>query len=360
MRFLIFCLSVLSLSSATQAQSMKAFTKFGEGFTTKKDSEIVVENMPRVMSQDTLGLCYSFAATAVMQANNCRIMKQDCKSLPESEMFSPLDVARFGQDPDGETEYESSYRGINDGGPGAFTLQIAANFIGNSASEACMSLDKLLGKMDGAKFGTETQAEAFESLKTLYKKSKKIEASCEKCKADFIEEAKKSIDQDFCVKKDQVALLKAFNEETYEKFFDRLVTPSECARAKNRAYFEGKDSTEIKLFPEEKKDLNYKSVMKKLKSTLEKKLPVLLQNICLDEKKPKKQDDCQNKHATVISGYARKCDGAGNCYDAVKIHNSWGEAWQKAYNGGWVAADELFKHIYIEKETLSWLEDIPK
>ncbi|MEK2690443.1 hypothetical protein [Bdellovibrio sp. GT3] len=360
MRFLIFCLSVLSLSATSQAQSMKAFTPFDEGFTTQKGSEIIVENMPRVMSQDTLGICFSFAATAVMQANNCRIMKQDCKNIPDSEMFSPLDVARFGKKPDGEPDYASSYNGIKEGGPGAFTLNIAANFIGDSASEACMSLDKLLGKMGGAHDGTETQLEAFNRLKALYKKFKSIDAKCEKCKSDFTDEAGKSIDQDFCVQKDQKALLRAFNQETYDKFFDELVSPAECNRAKNRAYFEGKDSTETKWFPEDKKDFNYKAVTEKLKSVLAKKLPVLLQSICLDEKKPKKMKDCQNGHAVVLTGFARKCDPAGNCYDAVKVHNSWGESWQKSHNDGWVAADELFKQTFIEVQSLSWLEDIPK
>ena len=96
-KFLSAALLSLFVTQNIWAAAMPAFTTFGSGFTPKKETEIVITNMPKVMSQDTLGICYSFAAAAVMQANNCRIQRQDCPNLSEADTFSPLDVARFGQ-----------------------------------------------------------------------------------------------------------------------------------------------------------------------------------------------------------------------------------------------------------------------
>lgn len=374
MRFLIF--SVLSLSAVCNAQSMPAFTSFGKGFEIQKDSITVIENMPPSMSQDSVGLCYSFAAATIMQANNCRILKQDCKNLEAKDMFSPLDVARFGSDTSSDLSFESSFRGIRtDGGPGAYTLEVAALFVGSSASEECSSLNKLLGKLEGAKdFSDEMQVKAFQRLRRLYEKSKSIDKSCTTCTDEFYSSAKQQIDQDFCVKADQTQIMKSFAEESYEKFFDDLVTPAECKRAKNRAYFEGKDSMEMQVFPINKKDFNKKALLKNLKSVLKEGLPVLIEGVCLEKKMSK---TCKDTHATVISGYARMCDAGGKCYDAVKIQNSWGKSWQKGISAqiapgirktlnrndddsiaeGWVAADELLDHTNIQKGTLSWLKD---
>ncbi|WP_413560525.1 hypothetical protein [Bdellovibrio sp. HCB209] len=381
MRLQIICLAVLSFSAVvSHAQSMPGLIGFGAGFQIQKDTVTVVENMPPVLTQDSLGLCYSYAATTVMQAANCRVQKQDCKKLTEQEMFSPLDVARFGQKEDGEKDYESSYRGIAEGGPGGYTLERASVFVGSAASEACMSLDKILSKLDGAQaYATDAQLAAFNRLRKLYEKSKGIDKNCPSCLADFYATAKTEIDKDFTTNKDQAAVLKAFSEETYDKFFDRLITPKECARAKNRVYYEGKDSTEIAIFPKEKKDLSQKAVMNKLKSLFKQQTPALLEGICLDAKMPKSIKNCDASHALALTGYARLCDSGGNCYDALKVQSSWGKSWQKAISkdisegirktmgknddddigDGWIAADDLFKHTVMQKGMLTWLQDKP-
>ncbi|WP_413577924.1 hypothetical protein ACLVWU_05430 [Bdellovibrio sp. HCB290] len=360
MRFWIICLAVLFSSLVSHAQ-MPAFTGFGEGFSVQKGSDIVLDNLPRTMSQDSIGQCASWAATAMLQINNCRIKKQNCKDLPESELFSPLDVARFGKKADGDISYESSYRGISlDGSTAALAMEVVGLHVGSAATEACMSLDKVLEKLGGVTdYAEQSQSDAFDKLKELYAKSQKIDKKCETCLSKFVD----SVDQDICerfnVKNDPKVLLKAFSEDTFEKFLDQLVSPPECKRAKNRAFFEGKDSMELQSFPKTEKDKNYKSIVAKIKSVLDQKLPVLIQGICVTEKKTKKCDS-SNSHATVITGYSRMCDTAGNCYDALKIQNSWGETWQKSKNGGWVAADELLQNTPFQTETLTWLQDKPK
>lgn len=353
LKFLSTALLSLFVTQNTWAAAMPAFTTFGNGFTPKKETETVITNMPKVMSQDTLGICYSFAAAAVMQANNCRIQRQDCPNLSEADTFSPLDVARFGQKPDGENSYESSYKGIHDGGPAGFTLEVAALFVGSSASEACMSLDKILSKIGGAKYGTDVQLAAFNRLKKLYAKSRGVNGGCSTCYADFYSSAKSQIDQDFNVNKNQAEIARAFAEDTYDKALDALFSPKECARAKNRAYYEGKSSTEIDVFPKNGKT-NYADSVAKIKETLKKGYPLILQGICLEDKIT---PQCTNQHASVISGFRTVCDKSNTCYDSVKVHNSWGQSWQDATGGGWVAAKELLDSTYYPSQMLTWLKD---
>jgi hypothetical protein len=42
----------------------------------------------------------------------------------------------------------------------------------------------------------------------------------------------------------------------------------------------------------------------------------------------------------VISGYKKVCNGS-DCKDIFKVHNSWGEEWQKLNNDGWLDADQI-------------------
>jgi hypothetical protein len=351
---------------------MPAFTTFDKDFSVQQGSDKIIDNLPSTLSQDSIGQCAAWAATTMLQINNCRIKKQVCKDIPDEEKFSPLDVVRYGKKADGDISYESSYRGINlDGSSGGYAMEVAALHVGSAASQACLSLDKILSKLGGVDdYAQQSQIDALKDLETLYKKSQKIDKKCETCLSKFVETDAQGICQKFNLKNDPVRLAKAFSEDTFEKFLDDIFSPPECKRAKNRAYFEGKDSMQIGLFPkgkDSKKDKNYNSVMDKIKSVLDKKYPVMIQGICATETvtnkckgKDKNGVEYNESHATVVVGYARMCNPAGKCYDALKLQNSWGETWQKATNGGWVSAEALLKNTPYEDEMLAWLEDKPE
>lgn len=355
--FMPILILLVMFLAGTRASAIPVYTKFGKGFEVQKNSEIVIANMPRVLSQDTLGLCYSYSAAALLTAENCRIKKADCSKIPDSEVFSPLDMARFGQDADGENTYSSSYRGIRDGGPAAHTLEIGAFFVGSAASQECASLDKLLTKLGGSKNYEKAQDVVFKKLKESYQGFKKIDPKCEKCLNDFFATARDTTLNNLEVKNDNLALLKAFSEDSYEKFFDRLVLPRECARAKNMAFYEGKNSTKMNIFPNEERTASVSESVQKTKEVLSRGHALLVEGVCMDEKPAK---ECKNSHALVINGYRRVCDKAKNCYDAVKLHNSYGQAWQDAFDGGWVDAESFFKSVKRGRNFLSWIEDKEK
>lgn len=356
----IVCL-VLGILFSNQVFAQATFMKFGEGFTATKNSEISLKNMPPVLSQDSLGLCFSYAAATIMNYENCRIMKTDCTNLKDEDAFSAFDLARFGQSVKGEeAQYESSYRGIVEGGGGAYTLETAALFVGSSASEACHSLDKILQKMGGASgLSDPIQVEAFERLRQHYEKFKGVKLECETCVESYFNAFRKDMCNQFQIPDDNARLLKIFKEESSAKFFDRFFMPN-CQRAHNRAYFEGKGKMQIDFFPNKAmKDSNekkYKASISKIKEVLKDGHPLMLQNICM-EKRTKGKCPEGKGHGVVISGYKKMCDGAGVCYDAIRIQNSWGEAWQKEFNGGWVSAQEALDSTNYEEQSLAWLKD---
>ncbi|MFS4460663.1 hypothetical protein [Bdellovibrio sp. HCB2-146] len=318
--------------------------------------------MPPVLSQDSLGLCFSYATATIMNYENCRVQKTDCTNLKDENAFSAFDLARFGQSVDGaEAEYESSYRGIVEGGPGGHTLEIAALFVGSSASEACHSLDKILQKMGGASgLADPIQIEAFERLRKHYEKFKGVKLDCESCVTKFFDGFRKDMCNQFQIPDDNARLLKIFSEESVGKFFDRFFYPKECQRAKNRAYFEGQKTMEIGLFPmkklKESKSKNYQASINKIKEVLKSGHPLMLQNVCLEERTKGKCPEGKG-HAVVVSGYKKMCDGAGKCYDALRVQNSWGQAWQNEFNGGWISAQEALDSTNYEDEFLVWLQD---
>lgn len=365
---------------------------FGEGFSTKAGTEITLKNLPPVLSQDSLGLCYSYTAAVVLNYTNCKVQNEnnqrknkperiDCTKLPDSDAFSPLALARYSK------ETNENFRGISEGGsPSAILEWIAVHGENGVPSEACMSLDKVLAKVGGAQ-GHELpqQKKLFQDLKQRYDKYhtdivkdriKRLRPSQE----DLIEKQvndRKSDPNAPCVvcdffsslsndeklagqielSKDNTRLLRAFGEETYEKFFDRIISPPECARAKNQAFFEAGDQVfAIHSFPENKsleKDRNrYSKTVAQIKKVLATGAMPLIGGICIGEQVNGK---CSVMHSAAITGMKTLCDGAGNCHEAIRLQNSYGKSWQDVYNGGWVLAKDLLDSTGYEEQTISWL-----
>ena len=85
--------------------------------------------------------------------------------------------------------------------------------------------------------------------------------------------------------------------------------------------------------------------------------PVSLSGICLDEVEVVKDfKNCQNRHSVVITGYTEMCNKKNKCYRAFKVHNSWGEDWQKENSDGWVLADELLKKTSLEQGAITYIK----
>ena len=122
MRFVYFILALVGATSHCHAQStLKAVDK---KYTITKE-QCIVETMPSTRNQGGLGICYAAAAATLLDEYKCyRKNNNNCTTVPDSERFSMLDLARFSQNIEDQDEKRdrSSYRGLRESGSGYMTM----------------------------------------------------------------------------------------------------------------------------------------------------------------------------------------------------------------------------------------------
>ncbi|MNK01200.1 hypothetical protein D3C87_189950 [compost metagenome] len=363
------------------------FSPIDPSYTNPSGQPLVIENMPRIQSQDTLGVCYSYTAGAILDAANCKYDDLDCKNLPKRESFSRLDLTRYSTDVPKDLQYRSAYDGgIKEGGA---PLNIIQNMLLRrtpAANEECASLDKALVHFGDSKQLWAAQEKAWVTLKTKYAQFKENEKKCATCAADFFTTAVDEIRQDFNLKQDNTEILKAFSQVTYEKFLGDLLVPKQCSN--KVVYLENAKNLQLETFPNDPLGFStYDESLDKIKSALANKNPVLVNSLCLDQNYdiPKAQQtivannkkivaarsrgttldknsltpECKNEHSLVVSGYRKICkkNNPQDCRVALKVHNSWGEGWQKQNDDGWVDAKTLLDRTAYQVQSFAWIQD---
>lgn len=334
-------------------------TVSSQGYNVTK-SEEEVKNLPPIMSQDTIGICYAFAASTILTAENCRATgNSKCNQVNSDQVFSPLALASYGRVSDSSAKAKKSVPS-QDGLPGgsiANTLQGATYTNGGAPSEACMSLDKVLSRLGGAKEAQQFQAEAWERLKGLYDKSKALPKGCDSCTSDFYATAQGELEKNFDVKISNDRLLKAFAQDTYSRFFDMIMTPKECKNPLEFLRLVNEDKVEVKTYPPNGTKGNYNGAIENIKMVLGQGKLLGLGSLCLDLKPS--ESSCQSMHGVAIAGYRKVCKGnsTSDCRDVVKVINSWGDSWQRRNDDGWVDARKLLDRTFYGEGTLAWLSD---
>lgn len=356
--FFILFLFIGSLAEATD--EYYNLNPYDSSFSPKANSVIKVDNMPAIKSQDTLGICFAAAASTLLSAENCRYKKiSSCSSIPEKEMFSILDLSQYGWSVGGGTADSSSTYEIHAGGEISKVTWKVGELIGSAASEECMSIDKALSKLGGAKGeGLKAQQVFWESLKAKYESLKK---KCPTCTAemyssggnDQADELANFVSQNLNLKRTNQEVLKAFSQDSYEKFLYDILLPAQCVRAAGQANFAAWDHVQVLKYPDRGKG-NYAGAIKQIKDTLNSGRPLGLDGICL-EKVP--TNDCKQKHALVIAGYRTVCNQKNECHETVKVVNSWGQRWQEKNDDGWIDARAVLDSTLYKEGVLSWFAD---
>ncbi|MFM6928487.1 MAG: hypothetical protein ACKOX6_08475 [Bdellovibrio sp.] len=349
---------VITLFSGIAKAGLCNLNTLNGAYSAQSSSAVEVKNMPPVMSQDTIGICYSTAASTLLTAENCRANKvKDCSQISDKEIFSPLDLAQFGQSEDKQPGTFPSE--IREGGAISNVTQRVAIRAGSSASEECMSLDKVLADVGGAKEASILQDKVWKSLKEKYTTFKK---KCPTCTADSYasggndqaEELGKFVkDLNLDVKKSNQDVLAAFAQDTYEHFLYKLLYPPECLRPSRWVFFSNKGKVGVEFYPNTGKG-NYDESIKNIKSVLSAGRPLALEGICCD-KAP--SEHCAEEHAVVVSGYRKVCNQKNECRDSLKVVNSWGQGWQNKNDGGWIDARAVLDSTFYKENTLSWFVD---
>jgi hypothetical protein len=246
------------------------------------------------------------------------------------------------------------------------------------SSEKCVSLDKILTVTGDSTEAFEKQVQAWDKLKHLYDKKKK---TCATCEVTLTSTEQNEITHNFNIQNNEADILKAFAEDTYSKFLERLLIPKECQEKANTVTFKKAGSTKMTILDEneseenlakESSDTKYKKALKAIKDNLSSKnpsgsTPVLIQSICMNDKYDLKKgciDDPKTKapasyHALVVTGYRRICSetNKNDCRDSIRVFNSWGAQWQQETDGGWVDAKDLLDRTGYIPGCMAWVEN---
>lgn len=339
-------------------------------------SEFEIASMPRTRSQDSLGLCYSFAAATLLDAQTCidKLNGKNCENMDDKYKVSPLDLSRYGNKVSGSDSYDPySYNGIHESKVLDVTLRNALHAGGMIASETCSPYHQIVAKNEDPKKREELEINLWKRLKHLHEKAKK-NPNCDDCQIETAT-AIEDIRKDFQLKASNQDILNAFAEDSFALFLDKALIEERC-RYEDLA--EMSSNYEVKTFPtadlpntSKQKEESYSKMLDQIKNVLKvKKVPLGL-NFCAEKGKlsRKSMKDCAGDsgetsstagygHSVVISGYRRVCKtaNANECYDAVRVQNSWGQDWQDKNNDGWVDARELLKRTFFEQASLTWLE----
>lgn len=340
--------------------------------------EIAPTKMPRIASQDGLGICYACAAATLMQAENCRLTPSvDCSNLPKEELFSILDLTRITPPEQGKEAFlaRSAYPGLKlnpdtgDGGDPHATAIIAAIYTKRTANEACVSLDTILSKMNSKGETAEAQRAMWTRLKRHYQKIQES-TGCKDCLSKLHATALDDINQNLDIKLSNEEILKTFGEKSYDKFLDKLTGADKCVKTNQSAFFENTEGKDYEQFPPAespsseklKNPEDRKNMIGKIKEVLKSGRPIAMSGICIGAEDPGNCRD-HNKHASVIAGYREICDqprttsNKPKCRQSLKIINCWGKSWQEQNDDGWIDAESLFKHTMNKPNILGWFKD---
>lgn len=332
------------------------------------------QNMPRIASQDGLGICYACVAATMMQSENCRLTKPKggCENLPPKELFSQLDLTRIVPPEQGGqiSGARSAYEGLkwdsegDGGGDPHATAIIASLYTKKVANEACLALDTIVNKMTSRGESTSAQEAMWARIKRHYFAIKNSK-NCRTCESDAYATAKEDIEKNLTLNLSNQELLEAFSAESYDKFLDQLTGASKCMSTEQSAFFQPYKRVVYEQYPKELETDRKRfesQFIEKTREVLQKGRPLALTGICLGEEDA---NNCKpnNRHASIIAGFRRVCDKrnerepGAKCRNLLKIVNCWGKSWQNENNDGWIDAETLMKHTKMQRGMLGFFTD---
>ncbi|XGC81000.1 hypothetical protein ACES2L_00705 [Bdellovibrio bacteriovorus] len=299
--------------------------------------EMKIDNMPRVRSQDSLGVCFGFSSATVAQFYRCKTKNITCSPLPENKEISPIAMVAWSN-PNNEKVRGgtfSDHSNIRFGGKGYGALGYLAEQDSSAVPESCYPFDQFANKYGGDESATNA---LIKKLQVEYDKNKKTEGSaCEECLLQTMQ-------KEFGAKTSLEDVASALKEETFAEYLYSLFF-----RSCGDKLLSFQPAPLMGYFPKGT-TATYNQVIDQTKNILKQGYPLVLDGIC-----PFYKDGvCTGGHSVVISGYRKVCKPDNTCRDVLKIQNSWGEDWQKQNDDGWLDAKILLGDKPLKEGTISW------
>ncbi len=348
----IILTGTVCLWTSAQAASSVGFTTLDSSFEVD-GSPIVVSNMPKIKSQDSIPACAGFSSATVAQFYICKNSKppiQDCSGLDSSREVSPLNMIAWMHTNKGigvqEQRNHNNIQLYHEKSSATLALQNAAN-ASLFYADSCFPMDHLVNELGDYNF--DKVEGIFNKIEKEYRKYTTEGSLCESC----LVKATSELGISASILDLKEALPKKGDDTTFGEYLFKI-TLDKCHD------FVGKrirPKPTFGMFPSEKSDIKYEKLIDKVKSVLSTGMPLAAGGICIE----KIGKNCKTTHSVTISGYRKVCKGSGSaktCRDVVKVQNSWGKDWQKEYDDGWVDAKELFSNQIanpeVMKNMLAW------
>jgi hypothetical protein len=358
------------------ACAAKSYGNIYYGYSTLKGyaqsgPDITVANMPPVRSQDTLGICYSFAAGALLEHSICNDgeKKLNCQSLSDDQRPSVVDLSKYACNPEtskstdkDENNSKTFSKSIHD--TMTYGLDVLTNLFNTKkvAKESCAPFDQLVAKARDSSQQTYTEAAIWKQFKMNYDN---FHAKLKECADCNVKEATTTADdmiKKLDLKTSNTEILQAFAAESYNEFLYKALVPERCGRAAGQLPLFLADK-KVVSWPPQSNSMSYEDTITKLKDVLSNQRPIMVNRFCTKEVPTV---ECiehstngieQGGHAFVITGYRKMCKPGGlECRESLKVHNSWGQTWQDQNDGGWVDAKTLVKQTMNLHNSYAWIE----
>lgn len=360
---------LLFICMQSQAQQVFGFKQIPPEFNNPKEPYLV-KNMPEIKSQDSIGICYSFSASTILEHSLCKEYKVDCKSPEAIEKYRPstLALCKYATDAKAiDASNANSYpKKIDD--LNSFGADILKNVlsIGKVSKESCAPFDKFVAKEKNPKAQASIEEAIWRHFRLSFEQMAKQFKGCEECALKDIAAQKQAEDmiQKFSLKTTNQEVLKAFASASYEEFLYRVLVPEACTTKPSNRITVLSQTRNLRKWPDSSTPVaDYNKAIEQIKENLKNDRPIMVDRFCTLQAVTK---DCKSyspngsepgSHSFVISGYRSMCNAAGDkCYDSVKVHNSWGQSWQDQNNDGWVDARTLIDRTQYQFGSLAWFE----
>lgn len=376
MKYFVFVLTLWSCNFAFSVPHSP--WQFVQEQGKKECEKNIVENMPRVRSQDSLPICGPMASATVAQFQVCKSLNiANCSRVDRKQEVSPFSTLAWTHTNTGRGVPElQNHENIQVYGK---TKGAAGDALRNAkkdalfVSDSCYPLDQFANEYEvtgDPNVNAENEIKVqdiFDRINTdynRYQSRNKTEGEfCEECEGMGGAVSKLRIATSANDIKKHMNSSKGLNSAQF--LYNLMlgscddgvaIEPAPKFEMFPKGYEQEKKKAQ-KIGSKEVQNFNYNALVGKIKSVLKTKNPLAFDGVCLKYE----GDKCVTGHSVVISGYRKVCKDSAcgtECRDVLKVQNSWGEDWQKRNNDGWVDARALLSYVTEDpsrmENVLSW------
>lgn len=289
-------------------------------------SKIEIENMPAYKTQSDLGECKAYSLAAILQQYVNTKWKSDIpdpKNPPADMAISYFGLMAYTNQ-NKLQENSLQFLQIN----GNKMREVIDNLSKNGNRlilENCKNFENLTKEFSlNGKKGLEKRDDFLNYSKEIFQNLKSINEQNIKDYTQEINKLNEFVNLGF----NQKTLKKALTKNIYDEFLYTLFF-DDCKKENFPSGFRAA------IFPLDSMNVTYQDIKLQVIKGLNIGKPVLFPSLCASQNIG---EICNETHSLVISGF-KKVKYGNTQKDVLKIHNSWGEEWQKKNNDGWIDAD---------------------